>query len=145
GVDPLMSTASHSQTLADMISLARSIGSDTEALKQLEATHNEKVARLKAELTERSERLARVAQSMEGKSVAPSVAPTVATNGTAKAAAPKPVKKAVKAKTPVRGVIKFRNPDNANDKPWTGRGTQPAWYKAGLAAGKTKEYFAIPA
>ena len=37
---------------------------------------------------------------------------------------------------------KYANPDNA-DEPWSGRGRQPAWYKAALETGKTPEELAI--
>lgn len=34
--------------------------------------------------------------------------------------------------------IKYRHPENA-EKPWTGRGRQPAWIKEWVAAGKSLE------
>ena len=34
--------------------------------------------------------------------------------------------------------IKFRNPDN-DTQVWTGRGQKPAWYRAKIAAGVSKE------
>lgn len=45
-----------------------------------------------------------------------------------------------KAKAPA--APKFRNPDSA-DETWSGRGRQPAWYKAALAKGKKPESMAI--
>lgn len=54
------------------------------------------------------------------------------------AAAPR--KKAAKAKT--TSVPKFRNPKNA-DQTWTGKGRQPDWYKAAIAAGMTPAKLAI--
>ena len=43
-----------------------------------------------------------------------------------------------KAKSPA----KFANPDNPAET-WSGRGRQPAWYKAALSAGKKPESMAI--
>ena len=37
---------------------------------------------------------------------------------------------------------KYRNPANA-DETWSGRGRQPAWYKAAIKKGKTPESLAI--
>ena len=37
---------------------------------------------------------------------------------------------------------KYRNPDNS-DQVWSGRGRQPAWYKAAIAAGKKPESLEI--
>ena len=42
--------------------------------------------------------------------------------------------KAAKATAPA----KFANPENAAET-WSGRGRQPAWYKAAIEAGKTAE------
>ena len=49
-------------------------------------------------------------------------------------------KKGKTAKT--NSPAKFRNPANPSQT-WTGKGRQPDWYKAGLAAGKTADDFAI--
>jgi DNA-binding protein H-NS len=43
-----------------------------------------------------------------------------------------------KAKSPA----KYRNPANAQET-WSGRGRQPEWYKAALAAGKKPQQMAI--
>lgn len=40
------------------------------------------------------------------------------------------------------GVAKYRNPDNTNQT-WTGKGRQPEWFKAAIAAGKDPETMAI--
>lgn len=40
------------------------------------------------------------------------------------------------------GVPKYRNPENPRQT-WSGRGRQPGWIKAGLAAGRSLEDFAI--
>ena len=37
---------------------------------------------------------------------------------------------------------KYRNPSNANET-WSGRGRQPAWYKAALAKGKSPKSLEI--
>lgn len=59
--------------------------------------------------------------------------------GTAKAPAPaKKKKKAAGTKAPA----KFANPEDPK-KTWTGKGRQPEWYKAAIAAGKTPEDLAI--
>ena len=41
-----------------------------------------------------------------------------------------------------KGAAKYRNPADASQT-WSGRGRQPAWYKAALAKGKTPESMAI--
>ena len=46
--------------------------------------------------------------------------------------------KAAKTKSPAR----YRNPDDASQT-WTGKGRQPDWYKAGIAAGKSPADFEI--
>lgn len=49
------------------------------------------------------------------------------------------------AEKPVRtrkGAPKYRNPENPSET-WTGRGRQPRWMQEALAAGKSKEDFAI--
>lgn len=45
-------------------------------------------------------------------------------------------------KTKAKAAPKYRNPDNANDT-WSGRGRQPAWFKAAVAKGKKPESMAI--
>ena len=46
--------------------------------------------------------------------------------------------KGKRAKTPA----KYRNPGNP-DQEWSGRGRQPAWFKAAIASGKKPEALAI--
>lgn len=50
----------------------------------------------------------------------------------------------VKTKTQTRkpAAAKYRNPENESET-WTGRGIAPKWLQAKLAAGFTKEQFAI--
>lgn len=43
-----------------------------------------------------------------------------------------------KSKSPA----KFRNPENPKQT-WTGKGRQPEWFKAGIAAGKSPDDYAI--
>lgn len=49
-------------------------------------------------------------------------------------------KAAKKPKKP--GVPKYANPED-KDQTWTGKGRQPDWFKAALAAGKTPEQLEI--
>lgn len=49
--------------------------------------------------------------------------------------------KAAKTKGP-KGAAKFANPDDASQT-WTGRGRQPNWVKAAMAAGKSMDDMAI--
>jgi len=56
----------------------------------------------------------------------------------AKAARPKKTAKPAKAAS----VARYANPDDPAAT-WTGRGRRPEWIKAGLAAGKSLEDFAI--
>lgn len=41
-----------------------------------------------------------------------------------------------------RVAAKYRNPDNSSET-WSGRGRQPGWYKAAIAAGKSPESLEI--
>lgn len=41
-----------------------------------------------------------------------------------------------------KGAPKYANPENA-DQTWTGRGRQPAWYKAAIEAGQEPEALEI--
>jgi len=47
-----------------------------------------------------------------------------------------------KKRKKAKAVAKYSNPDNASDT-WSGRGRQPAWYKAAMADGKTPESMEI--
>ena len=47
-----------------------------------------------------------------------------------------------KGKSKPAAAPKYRNPDNAGET-WSGRGRQPAWYKAAVAKGKKPESMAI--
>ena len=47
-----------------------------------------------------------------------------------------------KGKPKAKAKPKFKNPEDASQT-WTGRGRQPAWYKAALAAGKTDKDLAV--
>ena len=47
-----------------------------------------------------------------------------------------------KGKAKAAAAPKYRNPDNAGET-WSGRGRQPAWYKAAVAKGKKPESMAI--
>ena len=49
--------------------------------------------------------------------------------------------KSTKASGP-KGVAKYANPEDANQT-WTGRGRQPNWVKAAIAAGKSLEDMSI--
>jgi DNA-binding protein H-NS len=49
---------------------------------------------------------------------------------------------AAAGKPSAAGVPKYRNPENPRQT-WSGRGRQPGWIKAGLAAGRSLEDFAI--
>lgn len=42
----------------------------------------------------------------------------------------------------MKGVAKYANPDDKSQT-WTGKGRQPAWFKAAIAAGKKPEDMAI--
>ena len=50
--------------------------------------------------------------------------------------------KKTKGKAKAPAAPKYRNPDNAGET-WSGRGRQPAWYKAAIAKGKKPESMAI--
>lgn len=127
-----------SVTTAIMADIKRQFGAGVD---QLRAKHDDElkadIARLREDLESQLSRVtglaAKVAQKPAALPVAkaaPVVAPEIKTT--------KP--KARKSK----GVLKYRNPDNPEDKPWTGRGTKPSYIKAGLLAGKPMGYFAIP-
>lgn len=45
-------------------------------------------------------------------------------------------------KRKIKAAAKFANPSNPADT-WSGRGRQPAWYKAAIAAGKKPESMAV--
>ena len=47
-----------------------------------------------------------------------------------------------KGKAKAAAAPKYRNPDNASET-WSGRGRQPAWYKAAVSKGKKPESMAI--
>lgn len=56
-----------------------------------------------------------------------------------------PKKRGRKKKTAApktKSAAKYRNPDDANQT-WTGKGRQPAWFKAAVAAGKAPESMEI--
>ena len=59
---------------------------------------------------------------------------------TGEAAPTKPLKK--KAGPKSVSAPKYKNPENP-EKTWTGKGRQPDWFKAALAAGKTPEEMEI--
>lgn len=54
--------------------------------------------------------------------------------------AAKPTKKVASTRKPV--AVRYRNPENGEET-WTGRGKQPRWLAAKLAAGANLESFAV--
>ncbi len=107
-------------------------------IARLKAKHDEElkadIARLREDLESQLSRVAGLAARMAKPTPVEAVktAPVVTTP---KVATKRPVRKA-------KGVVRFRDPANP-DKTWTGRGTQPSWFKAGLAAGKSRADFAV--
>ena len=94
------------------------------------------LARLKADLESQFTRVTALAAKVAKPAVvlakiATPVAPTQKTT------------KRAKAKKMSKGMMRFRDPEHP-ERQWSGRGTNPGWYKAGIAAGRSKEYFAIP-
>lgn len=62
--------------------------------------------------------------------------------GSAAPAAPKKARKAAKGRSTGKVAPKYRNPANPKDT-WTGRGRQPRWLAAEVAAGRKVEEFLI--
>lgn len=56
--------------------------------------------------------------------------------------AAKSKKKSAKSKAKMKSPAKFANPNNSSQT-WTGKGRQPEWYKAAIAAGKSADSMAI--
>lgn len=124
-----------SVTTAIVADIKRQFGAGVD---QLRAKHDDElkadIARLREDLVSQLGRVTGLAATV-AKPVA-KAAPVVTQTAPPQVKTTKP--KARKAK----GVVRFRDPANP-DKTWTGRGTQPGWYKAGLAAGKSKQDFAV--
>ncbi len=107
-------------------------------IARLKAKHDEElrsdIARLREDLESQLSRVAGLAARMAKPATVEAVkTPTVV--ATPKITPKRPVRKS-------KGLIRFRDPANP-DKTWTGRGTQPNWFKAGLAAGKSRADFAV--
>ncbi len=107
-------------------------------IARLKAKHDEElkadISRLREDLESQLSRVAGLAAKM-GKPAPVEAVKTPTVVATPKIAPKRPTKKS-------KGVIRFRDPANP-DKTWTGRGTQPHWFKAGLASGKSREHFAV--
>ena len=126
-----------SVTTAIVADIKRQFGAGVD---QLRAKHDDElkadISRLREDLESQLSRVTGLA----AKVVKPAAVPVAKT---APVVAPQIKTTKPKAKKSSKGVIRFRDPANP-EKTWTGRGTQPGWYKAGIAAGKTREHFAIP-
>lgn len=127
-----------SVTTAIVADIEKQVGA---GIARLQAKHDEElkadIARLRQDLESQLSRVTGLAAKVA----------KVATAETAKAPpaiAATPQTKTPKAKVrKAKGAMKYRDPENP-EKMWSGRGTNPRWFKAGIASGKSPEYFAIP-
>lgn len=128
-----------SVTTAIVADIERQVGA---GIARLKAKHDEElksdIARLREDLESQLSRVTGLA----AKVAKPAALPVAKTAPVMAQTAPPQVKTTKPKARKAKGVIRFRDPANP-DKTWTGRGTQPGWYKAGLAAGKSKQDFAV--
>ncbi len=126
-----------SVTTAIVADIEKQVGA---GIARLQAKHQEElkseIARVRADIESQLNRVLGLAAKMAKPAPVEAVKPPTVV-ATPKIAPKRPVKKS-------KGVIRFRDPAHP-DKTWTGRGTRPAFIKAGLAAGKTLADFAVPA
>ena len=135
-----------SVTTAIVADIKRQFGAGVDQLRaKHEAELKADVAALRADLLSQLGRMeslsAKVAKVAKPVSAVVAKAAPVANGPVAAKSAPA---KRTRAKRAAKGVVRFRDPENPAHT-WSGRGTNPAWFKAGIAAGKSKDYFAVTA
>ncbi len=126
-----------SVTTAIVADIEKQVGA---GIARLQAKHQEElkseIARVRADIESQLNRVLGLAARMAKPATVEAVKPTPVI-ATPKTAPKRQVKKS-------KGMVRFRDPANPS-KTWTGRGTQPGWFKAGLAAGKSRADFAVTA